>query len=202
MSTIDDVMPKILAAAAQSIPRHAQSSGMDVRSMPEYLMPAFALYEVGSEITITLETSMRWLSDWNTEARLRRGLVRLPEEEAALAAIAVEIGAPRVDMVIFDGGNTCSKEKQDFLALVEWKKWWPSEEDRDKLLRILRYVDTCPYGAICFFVEEHHANFLSTEAGRVGDRWYQVPVPALPPEVSDTNYALCARIFARREEMN
>ena len=192
MIDIDDVMRKLCDAGARAMGRYAEVSGEGPGDMPEYFMPAFILGQIGDEISVTLETGFSKLVEWNDDTRKRRDLpARSPEEQAKLLALADELGTPRVDMVLFAGQDQgVPKDEQDFLALVEFKRYSASPDDRAKLLRILPHIDTCLYGVVCGNIEDRHLQSHRAEAEKLGDRWYQSVLPG------DFRWFFCARLFA------
>jgi len=181
-SNIAEVTQDFCSAGAEALRDYVEVSGFEPLEppyMPEYFMPASIFRKLGRTRTITLETSLAHLVLWNNATRSRR---RHPEEPAAQALQEVaNMGSPRVDMVLCDGATLPDR---DILELVEFKSGWISFEpqparvsDRDKLLRILPLVDTCPYGIACGWMELGHLNWQKSKMN--GDTLYEAPVPGI-----------------------
>ena len=56
-------------AAAQSVRRYFDVSGIGPKIMPEYFMPAFILDRLGDKLSAMLETNFRTLVEWNAGVR-------------------------------------------------------------------------------------------------------------------------------------
>ena len=197
MRSVDNIMEKICHHAAQAIRRYVEISGMTPGDMPESFLGAYVFDKIGSEVTMTLETNTTKLFDWNNASKGRRRASDAVKVELQNAVTSVDQSG-RIDLVLFDGASQ-NKEHEEFLALVEFKRWHLSREDRDKLLVVLKYIDTCPTGAICSILDlggdrswvEHE----QSDAVRMGDRWIECKVGELPHGIPG-NYSVCARIFS------
>ena len=191
MVDIDNVMDRCCEAGAWAMSRYAGASAESLTTLPEYFMPAIVCDRIADDsITVTLETGFSKLREYNDESRKRCGLEpRSPQEVAALLRLAEELGTPRVDLVLYQGPKT----KLEILALVEFKRWGPTQGDRSKLRRILPHIDTCSYGVTCGFVNAKDLEKQRKEAEEKHDRWFQSkPVPE-----DSTSYYFCARLFDR-----
>ncbi len=176
MIDIDDFMNLFCRAGADAIFRYVEVSGEGPADMPEYFLPAMILQQLGSTISMTLETRFSKLSEWNNNARVRHCLSRLPNEEQDLLHLAEEVGSPRVDMVVYDRPDL-PKNEQGFLALVEFKKGWIAPDDRLKLFGIFPHADTCPYGITCGSMTNRQLQYEKEQVRGTGDLWYECPVP-------------------------
>jgi hypothetical protein len=200
MAEIESVVRDLCDAGAAAIHRYIQVSGEDPSDMPEHFMPAFILDHVGSKITMTLETGFSKLSKWNQNTRQGRGLPpRGQEEVTELLALALELGLPRVDMVLYEGNDDGRpKDQLGLLALVEFKKG-PSTVDRNKLLRILPHVDTCPYGIVCGS-RGIDRDWDVEDARKMDDRWFETAVQPSPGDKKP--YFFSARLFSRSASLS
>lgn len=139
--TLEDTMEKLCKAGARAVQRYAEVSGMSPdEEMPECFLSAYFFDHFGDEVTMTIETSARKLLGWNDDQRQRQGL--LPAGPADLGLDARRL----VDLILFKDAHL-PKNKQNFFALVEFKSGWidgARNGDRDKLLRLLKHIDTCP----------------------------------------------------------
>jgi hypothetical protein len=193
MSDVASITRALCDVGARSMQRYSEVSGEAPDALPEYFMPAFIFHELGQ--TVTLETGFSKLIHWNNEARKHRNIPpRSTKEEEELLALAEELGTPRVDMVIYgpqrDG---IPKEEYEFLALAEFKKGEFSR-DRDKLLRVLRHIETCPYGIVCGSITgDANLKWWRNEVKKTTDEWYESEVTALQP--TNQKYFFCARLF-------
>jgi hypothetical protein len=100
--------------------------------------------------------------------------------------------------VLYEGFDQ-PKDKQDFWALVEIKSGWISgtklpESDRSKLLSILEYVDTRPYGLACGSATAANREWAFNGATSTGDKWFESHVDFKGD--AETPY-FCARLFKR-----
>lgn len=196
MFHIDSVMKQLCSAGARAIFRHVEVTGEPPNCMPEYFMPAFIFDHLGDEVTMTLETSFAKLSLWNTDSRQRMGLPPIEKEHAAaLLQLTQELGAPRVDLVLYEGIDR-PKDKQDFLALVEFKRNWIDPRDRGKLLRILPHIDTCAHGVLCGSMRDVQRKWQEDFARKAGDRWYECAVQPMPHNINE-RWFFCAQLFDR-----
>jgi len=195
-TNIDTAITELCEAGARALHRYATVSGEDPSTLPEYFMSAFIFNDIGDRITLTLETPFSKLSEWNNDGRRRLGLPPQSQEETeALLKLAEDIGAPRVDMVMFTGEDGIPKDEQNFLALVEFKRWDIERGgDRSKILRILRHIDTCNYGVACGFARDDHVEWQKEKAQECRDFWCQ---REMPPLVDEPKYFFCARVFDR-----
>ena len=149
---INDMMLEFCKAGADSVRCYTDVSGVDHLDppyMPEYFMSSFIFQKLGRTRSVTLETNLANLVKWNNDTREKRQLQNI-NEHTALNLIA-ELRRPRVDMVLFGGPS--SPEKNLF-AVVEFKNGEISISDREKLLKILPLLDTCPYGIVCGWIED------------------------------------------------
>ena len=107
--------------------------------------------------------------------------------------------------MIFEGEEEHRpKDQQDFLALVEFKRFYidagrdppPGRvSDRDKLLMMLAYLDTCPWGIVCGWANENHIQWQkATSIKPTHDRWYEKRIEL--PEGYTTPLFFCARLNA------
>jgi hypothetical protein len=194
---VDKVLGKFCDAGALAMRRYAEVSGESPDDLPEYFMPAVILDRIGDEITATLETRFSKLSEWNDDARLRDNKSRRsPDEEAELLVLAEELGRPRVDMVLYAGDDKgLPKDKLDFFALVEFKRGWVPDSEREKLLKILPHIDTCPYGLVAGCIRGENLAWNRGQAEKAGDRWYEREMPQCLGK--DRHYFFVARLFER-----
>ena len=131
---IDDAVNLICKHAAEAVHYYNKISGMPpLADMPEYFMPAFLATRLATQFTITLETNLTKLFDWDVQNRETK-----PSQPMAdLRDAYTKIGSPQVDFVLFASDEN-AKNEQGFLALVEFKLRQLSLEDREKLLGRLR----------------------------------------------------------------
>ncbi|HYU12945.1 MAG TPA: hypothetical protein VEK82_10245 [Stellaceae bacterium] len=194
MPDIDLVIQKLCGAGARAIRRYAEVSGESPDDLPEYLMPALILDNIGEDFAVSLETQVSTLIERNDYIRKRRGISPpSPEDQTRLHTIAQALRRQLVDVVLYQvDGLDHPRNRLDFLALVEIKKGcvWPA--DRSKLLSILPLVDTCPYGIACGSVRSENLEWNKSEAERTNDRWYQA---AMQPIRDERSYFFCARLF-------
>jgi hypothetical protein len=192
MIVIDDVMQKFCDAGADAVRRYLDVSGEDAGTMPEYFMPAFVLDRLGDRVTSTLETNFGALVEWNVRVRERRRLGQQPHDERLLL-LAQQSNGRRVDMVLFEGEEEGKpKDQQDMLALVEFKRGYVSANrepgrlsDRDKLLMLLAYIDTCPWGIVCGWTNKDHLEWQKQHSLKeTSDRWYEKQIEM--PETFNT----------------
>ena len=189
MVDIDAFMGKFCEVGARAIKRYVEISGESPDELPEYFMPAFIFNEIG--IAATLETRISKLLEWNDSIRGRRHLTpRTPEDATALLKVTEDLGRPRVDMVLYQGDKEGQPKYQlEFLALVEFKRDYETNQDRPKLIRILSYIDTCAFGIVCGCISgEYYLDIHRTKAKNLNDRWFQ------NGPVYD-KYFFCANLF-------
>ena len=198
MRDINLTVQKICDAGAAAMFRYAKISGEDpFDDMPEHFLQSYTMDHLGDEFTATIETGLSKLSTWNKDIRKRNRLPPLPDEDTLqLLALAEILGAPRVDMVLFEGDEVGrSKYELDLLALVEFKKGaWALESDRQKLLSILPHIDTCRYGVVCGGGKIKDLHMYKAKADESSDTWFQTLVE--PVDGSGARYFFCARLFS------
>lgn len=205
---IPEVMPYVCKAAADAVCRYATvSNEIPWDDMPEAFVcstvfDSFAK-QFGRTFSLTMETSLKKLWDWNNSARQRMGRPILNRSDPSVmerfSALAKKRAkSPRIDLVIYHGDEQ-DPSRHDFLAMVEFKRYRPSDKDRDKVLDILALIDTCPVGAICGVIQTHPASTLvkeQSQAKKAAEKWFEHPVPKLPPHMPE--YTVVARAFPRR----
>ncbi len=164
--SLEETMKQFCETGALAVQRYAEVSGLDPCEMPKYFMQSFMLDHIGDDVRMTLGINFRKLIDYNGG---RSGY----EEDLT------SIGNPIVDAVMYKNPHL-PKEKQDFLALIELKGGYidvaqlPGRvSDQDKLLRILRHIDKCPYGIACGWTTEQHAEYWRPIVEKAGDGWFQ-----------------------------
>ena len=167
---IADVVTALCEQGARAVSRYVEISGLDLEAMPNTSC-RHIFDHMGTKVTMTLETNFLSLLEWNTHTRTSRRAALSWEDIRALSR-AADIGTPRVDLVIFADPHR-PKDKQDILALVEFKRGWISAEggDRDKLLLVLNHIDSCKYGVVCGWTDS--PEYARSEAENVGDRWVE-----------------------------
>jgi hypothetical protein len=205
--SVHDVMYKVCTSSAEAVCRYAKVSGDSRETMPEYFMPAFILEKLGSKITMTLETNSATLRNWDKEAQSRRSRSSGRVDGATTTRLEQAIKKldrrGRIDLVVFDGSSRV-KSDEEFLILVEFKLWARDRAgyDRDKLQEVLSYIQTCPYGAICYLIDgapdSEWVRDLKREAGRRKDKWFCAPVPDVLNEGKGV-FSVCAELFAREQ---
>lgn len=203
LSTSKAILDNVCRTAAAAVYRYVELSGEDPGDdMPESFVSAYVFNQLGT--TATLETNIRKLFEWNRDQRARmQSNVDLGEEDIAEVSLSEVLkrlnGRPRVDMVLFQDEEQ-PKDKQRFLALAEFKRHRIDEWDRNKLLAIMKYIDTCPLGVICSIVDAtSDSEWLQRERKRaedVGDLWFVENVPPLPHSI-EKHFASCLRAFGR-----
>lgn len=181
VSDTKDIVSEFCEAGAEAIRSYVDVSGLDPLEppyMPEYFMPAFILQRLGRTRMVTLETSVAHLVVWNDRARNGKHLAEALTAETSQQT--ADLLSKRVDMVIFDGPASPDRR---MLALVEFKPGWISFEsqparmsDRDKLLRILPLVETCPYGIACGWMRRDGWDWFLGHKSSDGET-HSVPVP-------------------------
>jgi hypothetical protein len=197
MIDIHELMPRFCKTGDRALAQYSLISGEDSDTAPEYFMSAFIMCYLGNQadgnrnqLTITLETTFRTLWQWNSEARHRNGR-SIP---ADLVKLGEELGTQKVDMVLFSGPDGTPKSDHEFLALVEFKRGnleTPGPggiTDHEKLLGLLKFVDTCPYGIVCGWIKQKYLADQKSRSDDVGDKWFQA-------EAARSEYVFCARIF-------
>lgn len=159
MIDVREVAKRISEEIAQGIERYAAVSGMD--DPPEQFLSAFVLNQLGNEFAVTVETNSAELWEWNCEMK-RLGPRTMPEDYKR------EMAGCRCDLVLLWGEGP-DRSSYPFLALVEFKNWWPSDDDVRKLSEWLRHLDMCPWGLACGFFEETTAAKLLIDEKRASD---------------------------------
>lgn len=188
---IDDFVQTICQTGAHAVTRYVKVSG---EWPPELFVTAFILDHLGDEITMTMETGFTKLVDWNAAVRKRRGLSNPPLTDH-LVALAAELGAPRVDLVAFEGLDR-PKREQDMLALIEFKSGWIDGRpipgsDRNKLRRVLQLIETCPYGVIAGWASTPANRDWAREGAQTAkDKWFEAKF-----ELEGKPSFFCARLF-------
>ena len=201
---LDNNMKLICQYAAKAVSRYSQVSGLRPTEMPEYFMPAYIFDKLGSKLTMTLESSSKQLIGWNEERRQKlRAIPNVVRKSLEETLKSLDRNG-RIDLVVFDGSSS-KKNSEGILLMVEFKKHETgrgSADDRNKLLRVLDYIETCPAGAVCYLVDampdseviRDHKKFAGN------DKWYCEPVPGLGDKAKK-GYSVCARLFERHPKV-
>lgn len=192
--SIEETAIRVCDEIACAIERYASMSGEGAEDMPESFLGACVFTNLGPVLTMTLETNSTKLWAWNADARRRwnnQPDAPLPRQPADYKA---KVGVRRVDLAIFQGDHT-RKSETTFLCLVEFKKWWPSDDDVQKLRDWFPFIDTCPYGICCCFarVDDDTFRCLQENAERDGDIW--VAGRLARPLADAANYRTFARVL-------
>jgi hypothetical protein len=186
---IDDFVQKMCQMGAHAVTRYVKVSG---EWPPEAFVTAFILDHLGDEIPMTMETGLTKLVDWNANVRKRRGLSN-PLSTDHLVALKAELGAPRVDLIAFEGRPN---GERDMLALIEFKSGWIDGRpipggDRNKLRRMLQLIETCPYGVIAGAADKLASRDWAHEGAQsTGDKWFETKF-----EIEGKPRFFCARLF-------
>jgi hypothetical protein len=197
--SIDDAARSVCKLAAQAVVRYATISGMiPNKDMPEAFLSAFIFDKLGGRYSMTLETRLRKLWDFERETR-QPTLLRMAWRQELRKIIAI-VRNPGVDLVLYQG-DPAQPESNKMLALIELKKWWISTPDRLRLLRVLEHVRSCPHGAICSVMEGSPQDLAQAkkEAIAAGDRWFSCEVPHPLPHRIAGRFTACIRYFDRRD---
>ena len=191
--TLEETMEKLCKTGARAVQRYAEVSGMAPdEEMPECFLSAFVFDHFGGEVTMTIETSARKLLGWNDDQRQRQGL--LPAGPADLGLDARRL----VDLIMFKDAHL-PKNKQNFFALVEFKSGWidgAQNGDRDKLLRLLKQIDTCPYGVVCGWARAANREWARENARMSGDRWFESEF-----QIAGVPHFFCASVLRRTNQI-
>jgi hypothetical protein len=198
---IQEVGIRVCDAAAGAIELYASIAGTDVDDdFPEHLLAAHALANLGSVLTMTMETSGKKLWEWNCDIRRRwNGLPSGQPTPAAPADYFTKFGMRRADLVLFKGDHS-KKSETEFLCLVEFKKWTTPELDSRKIRDWFQFVDTCPWGMVCGFSNTNSIEWLrilQDKAEGMGDKFVEGRV-ARPVSTSDS-FQTYARILANSD---
>ena len=140
---IVECITRVCDEYARAIERYDVCAGGELP--PECFVVANTLAGLGDVLTMTAETTGRYLWEWNQEFKLRHS------QQPPLQVIPEYITGFRqkkVDLVIYRGDHT-KKSEMGFLCLVEFKYGWRGDADLIRLTNLLRHIDTCRYGAIC-----------------------------------------------------
>jgi hypothetical protein len=183
MIDIDTFMHRFCDTGAAAMTRYAEISREAPDQLPEYFISSYILDHVGGGVGGTLETSFSKLTALNNELRESRHLP--PRKDAdELLVLAEAIGTPRVDLALVE---SVEPSQRNFIALAEFKKG-EFNCDREKLLRILKHIDRCPYGVVCGSIgNKAGLEWWTTEIKRTNDRWYVHPV--------SPRHFFCARLL-------
>jgi hypothetical protein len=113
--------------AANAVLRYTEVAGQICEKtapglmMPEYFLMSFVFDKLGSDLTMTLETSVNTLWLYNQNARSSPGKVN-------------ELSNQKIDLVVYQGESS-RKDEQGLMALIEFKLLVFDLGDREKLLR-------------------------------------------------------------------
>jgi hypothetical protein len=128
--------------------------------------------------------------------------VAAPLVRAAEQALERLTPNKRVDLVLFDNAPPAGVDYA-FAGLIEFKLW-KEGKDRDKLLNLLKPLETCPAAAVCCLTNAHleddYLQTVKSEAEAAGDRFYyhQVELPVgVPRDEGRRRYSVYARVFSR-----
>ncbi len=180
---IESILKRFCELGAEAVDFYIKANGTDLNNMPEYFMPAYIFQKLGSGLTATLETNASTLIEWNNKARERNklGAPASPPD----ATLQKKLDGKRIDMVLFEKKDTKSRDEDDFLALVEFKRGYLDTakvlgqiSDRDKLLLFLQKIDTCPWGIICGCAPQNHVDWQCNNIGiaatsQTETNWFQ-----------------------------
>jgi hypothetical protein len=188
---IEYFVQKLCETGAKAVVRYFNVSGV---WPPELFVTAFILDHLGDEFTMTMETGFTKLVDWNSDVRKRRGLSGPPLTDHLVAPTA-DLGAPCIDLIAFEGRDR-PKNEQDMLALIEFKGGWidgrqTPGSDRNKILRVLQLIETCPYGVIAGWASSPaNRDWAYRGALETGDKWFETKF-----ELKGRPLSFCARLF-------
>ena len=190
MIKIDDLIERICQYGALAARRYVEVSGEGLWTMPESFMPPFIFDRIGGTYSTTLETSFEFLKECYEETRQRRGLPSRAESNR-LTELRQELGWRRIDMVFFEGEEEGKPKKdQDAFALVEFKRGYVSEGDREKLKMFLEYFDLWKWGVLSGWTTEDQRPTARTESP-----WHEVKIE-LPAEIDSTKCIFYAQYFS------
>jgi hypothetical protein len=170
MEKIIECAQRICNAVASAIEVYSAVSGADHDDLPESFIQSYVFVELSHVLTMTLETNYSKLWEWNAHSIWRK---TKPSPVFTLPKPPPEFKekSGRSDMIIFQGDHH-SKNDMDFLAIVEYKRNWLSQQDIDKIRCVLPKLDTMPHGIVCGFVREndfHYIDNFKTSAESSGD---------------------------------
>lgn len=185
---IDAVVQLLCKQGARSLTRYARVTDLDINFMPETFIQSYILDHMGDDVTVVLETHFNELVKWSLETKNERK-APVSAKRITDAIQAVDMGTKKIDLVLFKNPHL-PKPQQDILALVEVKNQRISAEgeDRDKLIEVLRHIDSCPYGIVCGWTA--NPDDYKRHAEVAGDKWFQKECT-----VHDETIFFCARLF-------
>ncbi|MFA6019600.1 MAG: hypothetical protein WC722_05000 [Rhodospirillales bacterium] len=150
---------KICSICVEAICNYERVSG-ELGDVPEYYMASRVFDRLGEEHPMTLETNSSQLWEWN-KAQIGRTGTGGTTSGNDYDKFKETVGTARCDLVIYK--LTCptdERNKANFLALVEFKKWERSESDVRKTEVLLKDITCCPYGICVGFVDNGWEGYL------------------------------------------
>jgi hypothetical protein len=152
--------------------------------MPESFVGGFVLHELGSDITMSLETNTAALWRFTQDAK------------GSHLDVPSDLKNQRVDLVSYqDEKGSPEPSKKGMFALIEIKLLGGlSGADRGKLLSILKHIDTCRYGGVLSVLKPAQLEEEERRALAAGDRWYRCDVPDLPHD-NQERFSVCVRAW-------
>jgi hypothetical protein len=193
---IEETATRVCDAMAGAIELYASISGSGVTDLPEHFVPAYVLANLGSVLTMTMETNSTKLWDWSCDIRRRwNGLPPGQPTPAAPPDYVSKVGMRRADLVLFRGDHS-KKNETDFLCFVEFKTWKDISPDVQKIRDWFQFIDTCPWGMACGLADITSIEWLKIiqdQAESVGDKFVQGRVAR--PLSTPGNFQTFARLL-------
>jgi hypothetical protein len=159
------------------VSRSGEASGM----APEYILPAYAFLNLGSELSATLETNSGTL--WNYYSDQQAGLSGAPKSSRSADYDNV-FGSRRFDLVVYD--RISDPVNGRLLALVEYKLHEFSVGDLEKIKQCLKYFPTLPGGILVGRLWGDSARDNAEALVRsYGLEWIEPKMLELPPKLAE-----------------
>jgi hypothetical protein len=189
MIDINKFMTRFCDAGAEAVEEYDRISGEGPGDMPEYFMPAMIVHGLGSDFTMTLETKVKDLRDWNKSSLQRRGQTPGEVDVSNHSNKSPVKGSRRVDLVVFEGaGSTTPKEEQDIFLLAEFKKglldvYNAEDTDEFKLRSLASELQCMKWGVLCGSMEKSKIKIVKKElTPDVRLRWRTKDITLIDPD--------------------
>lgn len=164
---VKPLFERICSVCAEAICKYEDISGES--DMPEYFLPSMVLNSIGARYPTTLETNSKKLYKWNRDQLRRARCKEVPSEKIPDDYVR-RWGHNRVDLVIYEQSDDSSdRNKVNFLALTEFKLWKFCKNDKKKIEGVLKYITTCPFGAMVFLSDKKHWDEFSEYESKARD---------------------------------
>jgi len=188
---IEGAAQSVCEAAAQAVHEFAAISGVSPREhLPESFVVGFVFQRLAGLYSMTLETNLRKVWRWHLDHLGIKNSQRKEDEEVSV--LTTELGQQRVDLILYSG-DPAKPDETEFLSLVEFKLWTRSLPDRQKMLNVLKRIDSCPNGLLCSVVNDPLEAERAEQEG-----WYVAPVRHLPHKLGGRYFACTSHFLARQ----